>query len=177
MLPLTGGNPDVASGFVSVSYNATTHVFTATGFTQTIRDIDPNLGNRSFQLTASIDNSGSVIAGGTFSLTVRGDYNSSNELLYSSSLLALPNNFAYGATDRFEFVFVQQAGSLAPVGSEIGTILVGNFGTFPGGVPSFTQSFTNAPGGFGAGVADTFVIPSPAAMLPLLGLAVLRRRR
>ena len=67
---------------------------------------------------------------------------------------------------------------VAPAGSEIGTILVGNFGTFPGGVPNFTQSFTNAPGGFGAGVADTFVIvPSPAAMLPLLGLAVLRRRR
>jgi hypothetical protein len=135
VLPLTGGTPDVASGFVAVSYNASTHVFTANGFTQTLTGHPGNLGSRQFQLTASIDNAGQIISGGTFSLTVRGDYGGTNQLLYSSTSLSPTPNFLSGATDRFEFVFLQQAGSLAPVGSELGTILVGNFGSFPGGVP------------------------------------------
>jgi hypothetical protein len=180
-LPLTGGPSDVASGFVAVSYNASTQVFTASGFTQSLSGFGGNLGNRQFQLTASINNAGQINPAGSFSLTVRGDVGGTNQLLYSSTSLAPTPSFLTGATDRFEFVFVQQAGSLAPAGSEVGTILVGNFGSFPGGVPVFTQSFTNAPGGFGAGNADTFtIVPSPAGIASLLGglaLAARRRRR
>ena len=179
LLNLTPGTPDVASGFVSVNYDAQAMVLSVTGFTQNL-NLPPSspLNNRQFSILASIDNSGAPISGGTFSLMVRGDFGGPDQVLFQSTTL---QNFGSGAVDLFEFVFVQESGSLAAPGTLIGTILAGNFGFFPGGVPNFSQSFSNVPfPGFpGSGNADTFVIPTPtaAAMFAVAGIASLRRRR
>jgi MYXO-CTERM domain-containing protein len=128
-------------------------------------------GQRAFSLTARISNAGVVIPGGA-SLSVRGDIGGTDQLLFSSTNLT---NFGFGITDEFEFIFVQQAGSLAAVGQPIGTILVGP-GLFNGngGLPRFTTSFSLT----ASGNADTFPVPAPGAAMALGvgGLAVLRRR-
>lgn len=176
-LNLVSVNPDVASGFVAVEYNATTQVFTAQGVTQNLFLPDNStvgLGStRSFLLTAIIDNSGNIAGAG--SLTVRGDYNVADELLFSSNAIVA---FGFGSPSTFEFVFTQQAGSLAPVGTQIGTILRDANLVFPGGVPSFQSSFADViiPG-FGGGNADTFVPAPSAAGLALVGGALAARRR
>ncbi|MBX3403420.1 MAG: hypothetical protein KF699_08425 [Phycisphaeraceae bacterium] len=178
-LNLTPGTPDVASGFVSVSYNAQSMILSVSGFTQNL-NLPPSSGlnNREFSIVASIDNSGAPIAGGTYSMMVRGDFGGTDQVLFQSNTLW---NFGSGAVDLFEFIFIQESGSLAAPGTHIGTILAGNFGSFPGGVPNFSQSFSNVPfPGFpGSGNADTFVIPTPtaAAMFAVAGFASLRRRR
>lgn len=177
-LNLVPGTPDVASGFIAVDYNATTGAFSATGYTQNV-NLPPNqlpLGQRQFSLNAIINNSGQIA--GLGSLMVRGDYGGTDQILFSSNSIVA---FGYGPTNKFEFIFTQQAGSLASVGSSIGTILVDPNLVFPGGIPSFTSSFSGRlfSGGPGAANADTFVIPSPSALAlaGLGGLMVSRRRR
>lgn len=176
-LNLVSVNPDVASIGVAVSYNATTQTFTASGRTQNLllpSLVSVPLGNvRQFLLTAIIDNNGNLAGPG--SLTVRGDYNVSDELLFSSNTISA---FGFSAFNKFEFVFIQQAGSLAPVGTPIGTILVEAGLSFAGGVPDFHSSFDSAffPGGPGTGNADTFV-PAPASAGLLVGLGAMSARR
>lgn len=179
LLNLVRTTPDVASGFVSIDYDASTHLFTASGFTQNV-DMPPQqaAGQRQFSLSLFIDNDGTVLPLPA-SLVVRGDIGGIDQVLYQSTQLAPNDFFGSGATDRFEFVFVQQSGSLAPAGTLIGTILSANMGTFPSGVPSFTSSFSNHSGPIpGNGAADTFPIPAPgAATLLAAGTVVCFRRR
>jgi hypothetical protein len=175
-LNLVPGTPDVASGFIAVDYNATTQLFTAEGFTQNL-NLPPTmpLGQRQFRLTAIINNAGQLTGPGT--LTVRGDYLGTDQLLFSSNDI---DAFGYDSFNRFEFLFTQQAGNLAPAGASVGTILADPNLSFPGGVPNFTSSFSGRlfPGGPGAAVADTF-IPAPGALpvTVLAGAAMMRRRR
>jgi hypothetical protein len=177
-LNLVTGTPDVASGFIAVDYNATTGAFSATGFTQNL-NLPPNqiaMGQRQFSLTAIINNSGQIA--GLGSLIVRGDYGGTDQVLFSSNSITA---FGFGPTNKFEFIFAQQGGSLAAVGTSIGTILVDPNLVFPGGIPSFSSSFSGRlfPGGPGAANADTFVIPSPSALAlaGFGGLIAARRRR
>lgn len=181
-LNLVSVDPDVASGFIAIDYNATTQTFTASGQTQNL-GLPPsfgppsnvNLGLRQFTLTALIDNAGNIAGAG--SLTVRGDYGGVDQLLFSSNSIVA---FGFGSFNKFEFVFSQTAGSLAPVGTQIGTILADANLSFPGNIPSFQTSFTNRffPGGPGNGNADTFVpAPSSAVLLCTLGGLAARRRR
>ncbi len=177
-LNLVPGTPDVASGFIAVDYNATTGAFSASGYTQNL-SLPPNqfaMGQRQFTLNAIINNSGQIA--GLASLMVRGDYGGTDQVLFSSNSITA---FGFGPTNKFEFVFTQQAGSLAAAGTSIGTILVDPNLVFSGGVPSFTSSFSGRlfTGGPGAANADTFVIPSPStlALAGLGGLMASRRRR
>jgi hypothetical protein len=170
--------PDVASGFIVINYNASSMVFTATGFTQNISLPGPSsqpAGLREFSLSAVIDNAGNATSG---TLLVKTDFGSNDSVAFQSASLTA---FGFGAFNKFEFVFSQAAGNLAAVGSEIGTILVSPSLSFPGNVPSFAQSFTNDPFGlgFGDGNADTFLIPAPGALalLGMGGLVSTRRRR
>src|SRR5207244_2220532 len=100
LLNLVPGAPDVASGFISIDYNASSGAFLASGSTQNL-SIPPNtfpMGQRQFQLTATIDSNGNIVGPG--SMTVRGDYGGTNQLLYfSNTILA----FGFGQTDKFEF--------------------------------------------------------------------------
>lgn len=177
-LNLSPAIPDVASGFIIVTYNAGSQQFTASGFTQQISLPGPSsqpAGLRQFSLTATVSNAG-VATGGT--LLVKTDFGSADSVAFQSADLTA---FGFDAINKFEFVFSQQAGNLASVGSDIGTILVSPSLSFPGNIPSFAQSFTNDPFGlgFGDGNADTFLIPAPGAtaILGLAGLFASRRRR
>ncbi len=170
--------PDVASGFIVINYNASSMVFSATGFTQNISLPGPSsqpAGLRQFSLTAVIDNAGNASSG---TLLVKTDFGSPDSVAFQSASLTA---FGFGTFNKFEFVFSQAAGNLAAVGSDIGTILVSPSLQFAGNVPSFAQSFTNDPfgAGFGDGNADTFLIPAPGALalLGMGGLVATRRRR
>jgi len=161
-LNLVGGIPDVSAGFVLITFNATTGFFSATGATQNISLPGPSqepAGQREFTLTCTISGAGVASNG---SLTVKTDHNSPDSVAFSSTDLTA---FGFGPTNKFEFVFSQAAGNLAPIGSDIGVILVGPGFPFPGGVPEFGSDFSNAlfPGAaFGDGNADTFLIPAPS---------------
>ncbi|MCX5692009.1 MAG: hypothetical protein NTV94_19805, partial [Planctomycetota bacterium] len=160
--------PDVASGFILITYNASTFEFAARGVTQNIAlpgGIQEPAGLHEFTLLATIDNAGNALGG---SLMVRTDHNSPDSIAFSSSSLTA---FGFGATNKFEFIFSQSVGNLASAGTSIGTILVSPLLSFPNGVPDFSASFNNEifPG-FGDGNADTFVIPAPSS-LALVGLA------
>lgn len=175
-LNLVGSDPDVAAGGILINYNATTDLFTAVGST-TNASLPPQVNNLNgqFSLSATIDASGNISGPG--SILVTGDIGSGQQTLFSSNLISA---FGFGATDKFEFLFIQQAGVLASAGSLIGSILVDVNLAFPGGIPSFESSFNNAifPGGPGIGNADTFVpTPSAAVLAGLGGLMATRRRR
>ncbi len=179
-LDLTTQLPTVVAQFVAVNYDAGSHVFTATGYTDETDMANGDVYNTyvdNFSLTASINNDGSIDTGGSFSLDVYGDDvgNGSSALLFHSTDLS---QFDYMAEDKFEFVFSRPgsgAGDLASPGSDIGVILDGrqitSFST-----PSFTASFSND----GQGNSYTFpvVVPEPATgMLAAVGLGLLLRRR
>lgn len=177
-LNLTPSFPDVFSGAIAVDYNATSGLFTASGFTQSMALV-PNgsipMGQRQFFISAILSNLGTINGAG--SMIVRGDYGGTDQVLFSSNNILA---FGFSATSKFEFLFSQDAGSLAPVGTPIGTILTDTNISFPGGIPDFHQSFSGRifPGGPGAGTADTFApAPSAAALLGLAGLTASRRRR
>jgi hypothetical protein len=176
-LNLVPGNPDVASGFILVTYNASTHAFSATGYTQNIAlpgGTQEPANLREFTLTATISNSG-VASDGT--LMVRTDHTSADSVGFSSASLV---SFGFDITNKFEFVFSQAAGNLASAGTQIGTILVAP-DLFSNGMPSFAADFSNdIGGGFGVGNADTFaLVPAPAslALCGVAGLVAGRRRR
>jgi hypothetical protein len=108
---------------------------------------------------------------------VRGDFGGIDQVLFSSNSVVA---FGFGPTNSFEFLFAQQAGSLAPVGANIGTILVDPTLVFPGGTPTFASSFSGRifTGGPGIANADTFVpAPSVLALAGFGGLLAARRRR
>lgn len=181
-LNLVAGTPDVSAGFISISYNATSHAFSATGFTQNANfpPAIPSLGQRAFSLTCNIDNSGNILPGNQ-SLTVRGDVNAAgqfvsgaNALIFTSSTLS---QFGFGATDKFEFVFTAGSGGLwATNNQSLGVIMVGaGLFTSNGGVPRFTSDFSLT----SSGNADTFLVPAPGAfaLLGAAGLTATRRRR
>jgi hypothetical protein len=186
-LNLTQGNPDIASAYILTSYESTTGAFRAEGQTVMLNPSGDFLGMalQSFILTATIDSAG-VASGGT--LTVRGDYGGTDQLLfYSTDLVA----FGFGAANKFEFVFTQDSvlgdHSLAAAGAQLGTIMTDVSGLhFAGDVPNFLNSFqsdqlTGMPD-WGTGSADTFMIAVPlptGALASGVGLAVVavRRRR
>lgn len=181
-LNLTSGSPDIASGFISTSYNAGTGLFSASGFATTyLPNGQPGppsdaIAGGSFDITANISNAG-VLSAGTLTIggTVAAQGFNSGTLL-TGTLSALGFNPAGG--DPFEFLFNVTGGDAAgSFGTSGGVILNAGAGSFLG---TFANSFTSAPF---AGVADTFGVngvPEPASYLlllaGLLGIAVSRQR-
>ncbi len=177
-LNLVGGLPDASAGFIHVTYNAGSGAFSAVGLTQNLNmpgfGINNALGNKLFSLQATIDNAGNASSA---TLEVRGNFITNDRVLFKSSRLQA---FGFGATRKFEFVFLNDTGEILPVNGEIGVILIGNGLSFPGGVPSFTSSFNNRPLPQvpATGNADTFFIPTPGtAALGLVGMLAAGRRR
>ena len=70
-LNLALGVPDIASSFISVSYNSTTDVLSASGFAVTLDDDGVgaalSIANGTFDLNASINSLG-VLSGGTLAI-------------------------------------------------------------------------------------------------------------
>lgn len=173
--------PDITSGFIDVSYNASSETFLASGFALTLDDdgvgasdnIDPA---GSFNITATIDNAGVLSSG---SLTIDGSVLGFGPSLLIGSLTDF--GFLDGGGDLFEFLFTIDGGDLATlygdVGPVVGVILDANGSTFTG---SFATDFDNNFGspGLGQGVSDAAPIPEPATLfLVLIAGALIRRKR
>jgi len=165
--------PDIFSSFITVNYDATSDLFTASGLAMTYKPdaVTPSatIAGGSFALTATIDDAGIATAG---SLSITGTV-----LGHGPSLLA-GNLQNFGFLDApggeiFEFVFDNVTGDLAAdyQGAPVGVILDASDTHFNG---SWLNSFANS----GLGVSDTGMVPEPCSLLLLtLGLPVIYRRR
>ena len=161
-LSLVPGSPDIFSSQISVSYNAGTNAFSASGFATTLDDDGIGapetivFGGFNYNIAASIDNAG-VLAGGTFSIggTV-------GSLGFFSGTLLTGNLTAIGfdtASDPLEFLFDVTGGDAAALYGGLGGIILNTSGFGGTWGTSFGTSF--------GGVADTFgvsAIPVPAAV-------------
>jgi len=179
--------PDIVSGFIDISYDASTDastgMFIASGFAFQLKDGSgiESIDSGIFNLVATIDSSGTLLAGGTLTIggTIAGLGFTSGTLL-TGDLTAF--GFPDGGGDPLEFLFDVTGGDAAGLyGSTAGIIL--GFSGFGG---DFTTDFDNLDGtmaGTGYGVADTAPIatPVPAALWlfgsGLLCLAGMTRRR
>lgn len=173
-------SPDIFSAFIDVTYDATTDVFTADGFSLTFDDGsgEEAIADGHFNITATIADGGVALGG---SLTIEGSVDGYGPLLLSAVL----DDFGFmdpPGGDLFDFLFTVTAGDLAEafggIGATIGVILDANNGADSNGL--FNENFNNyhdTPG-TGQGVADTGAIPGPSALALLaLGLVRAGRRR
>ncbi len=173
--------PDIMSAFIDVTYDAAGDSLIASGTALELDDdgVGPPLAisGGSFDLSASIDDTGTLV-GGTLSIggTVAALGFSSGTLL-TGDLLAF--GFPDAGGDPLEFLFNPTGGDAAGLFSGLpgGVILTGS--SFGG---SFTENFDNLIGGHpgtGSGVANTAPVPEPSALALLLaggGLMRLWRR-
>ena len=177
--------PDIASGFIDVSYDAGLDEFTADGFAVTFNDdgVGAPVGivAGTFFISASIDEDGNPVSG---VLSIDG-----NVLGFGPNLLTgTLSEFGFGnppGGNIFEFLFDVDGGDLATSdfygvpgsGAQVGVILDANGGGFDG---TFDVSFDNYGGvpGTGNGVADTApLVPEPASLLLILAVGAFVRRR
>ena len=154
--------PDIFSGFIDVTYTASSDQFLAQGFSLKYYDgtATNDIPNGDFNITATIDGAG-VVSSGSLSIT-----GTVQNTIYSGVLLT-GNVSAFGfrntGGDPFEFTFNITGGSLAPVfGAQVGLILEAH-STFNG---SFAANFNNLLGGTpgtGSVTSDVApVIPEPS---------------
>ncbi len=189
------GIPNLYSQTLSISYNATTHQFTASGSTSDYFDLqtndnlvvsDPTFDDTgTFSLSATVATNGTLVSG-TVSLGSAGgvygapDYTSQ---IYPAGTLLQGNLTAFGFEgasvnnrSQFDFEFNVTGGSLASVyGPVAGTVMYTEDYSFGG---SFTTSFNNG----GQGDADTLMmVPEPEPQLlvimSVLGLCWVARWR
>ena len=177
--------PNVTSGLLDVSYNASADEFLANGFALNLA-VDSFLlpiitdGPGSFHISATIDESGNPSAG---TLSIAGGVLGFGPTLLTATLTDF--GFSDGGGDTFEFLFTVNGGDLAipalygDPGAVVGVILDANGSNFTG---SFATDFTNNPAALtlGQGVSQTApVVPEPATVLLVLltGVLVPLRRR
>jgi len=165
-LGLTSTTPDITSGYIEVTYNATTDAFLASGFALTYDDGSGPvniLSTPAWTLSATIDSSG-VLSGGTLSIGT----------LLSGNLTDV--GFVSSSAGALEFLFDVTGGSYASAYGSTGGVILGAPNGWTG---SWASSFDNVGGltgyGLGEGVADTFsVVPEPStALLLAMGISAL----
>jgi hypothetical protein len=183
--------PDIKAPLVNVVYNATTKAFTANDTSASLFSVDTNgvagaeyfVAGGTLSLTATIDNSGVLQPGGTFTLAGGSLLTSSFALVSAApTLTGSLTNFGFPNVpggNILEFTFNTTGGNLqsAPISfpGKGGIILAIPSAGFNG---TFTSSFATT----GAGTADIFgaPVPTPAAatggVVGLVGLALRRRR-
>lgn len=175
-------SPDIFSGFLDVTYDASTDLFQAQGFSLTFDDgggAQP-IANGSFSLSATVA-PGGVFVGG--SVTILGTVGLFGPTLLTGSLTAMGFLDPPGG-DLFDFLFTVTGGDLAShyggIGATAAIILDANDGSdFDGTFQNSFDNLVNGLPGTGQGVADTGLpVPSPAALgVLVLGALVSRRRR
>ena len=168
--------PDIVSSFIDVTYDGGTQTFVASGFALELDDDGSApaeaIAGGTFDISASIDNSGTLIGG---TLSIGGTVAS---LGFNSGTLLTGNltdfGFLNAGGDPLEFLLDVTGGDAAGLYGAVpaGVILSGT-----GFAGSFVGSFDNLSGGPGTGsaVADVAPVPLPAAIwlfgVGLLGLA------
>lgn len=164
--------PDIASGFIDVSYNASTKAFHAAGDPVSydldgIAPADYFIFGGSFDLTATISNSGVLAPGGKLVITGDVYHNPDFAFLTGGTLLTgdLTRMGAPAAGGKvFEFKFNVTGGAFAsdygPLGGIILHLDTPFAGTFETNYVARTANAT----------ADTFAVPLPAAFPAGLGL-------
>ena len=178
------GHPDITTGFIDITYNASTGALQANGFAFTLDDDGSappeDIINGNSMVAATIDTTGSLI-GGTVSIggTVATLGMNSGVLLEG-----ILSGFGFSdviGVDTLEFLFDITAGDAANLYGGVGTtvgIIMGSTG-FSG---TFAQDFDNlmfSMPGTGAGYSDTCSLtPEPTSLaLLLLALPAVRLRR
>ena len=176
-------SPQASSGFINVSYSASTDEFLASGFALSLFDqgfwipIIPDAID-SFTISATIDEFGTAGAGG---LSITGSILGLGPTLLTGTLTDF--GFLDGGGDLFEFLFTVDDGVLGipglfgGPGSVFGVVLDANGSNFTG---DFGTDFSNTfrRGNKGPGVALTAPIPEPTTLALLLtGALVWRNRR
>lgn len=175
--------PDVFSSFLSVSYNAGSDDFLASGSALSFDDGGVgsaiNIANGTLDISAKIDSTGSPTAG---TLTIMGDVLGFGPTLLTADLTTFGFLDSPGG-DIFEFLFTVTGGDLAipqfygtPGPSSIAGVILDAAGSNFGG--TFDVNFDN--GFFGFGVSDTRIIPEPATatlFFVVIAGALARRRK
>jgi hypothetical protein len=180
-LNLVSGLPDIKADRVDIRYSGGT--FTAITPTPGLFNVDVPGGsgqdftifNGVLTITAPVNSSGALGAGGTISITGAATLDPSNNPVLAATPPSLTGNLtAFGFvpvanSQLFEFTFDVTGGNLGPFlnfGSKGGVIL--NFGSpgFPGG---FQGTFDNT--GV-SGTADVFATPVPTPATALGGVIV-----
>lgn len=174
--------PDILSGFIDVTYDAATDAFLARGFSQSYNPggegQDTNIvGSQLFEIRATIDESGTLLPGGT--LVIEGSVLGSGPSLLTADLTDF--GFADNGGEILEFLMEITGGELEADYGGVGAVAGVIMDMGGNGYVDFTQSFDNLIGGqagTGAGISDTAPIPGPSALAVLLaGCAFASRRR
>ena len=169
LLNLTQDFPDVSSNFINVAYTEGSDSLTASGFATNLVLVsggaDNAIAGGSFDLSASVDDSGSLSSGNiSIGGTILGlGFNSGTLLTGTLSDIG----FVDGGGDPLEFLFSVTGGDLSSIYGGTGGVILSSSG-FTG----WGADFTNSPF---AGLADTFAVspvPVPAAVW-LFGSALL----
>lgn len=181
LLGVVQNDPDILASFITVEYNSTTDVFTASGFPESLDlpggaspDFDLSTVGVSFTswlLTMNVDSAG-VMSSGSISIGGVIPGFGTGPILLTGSLDAY-GSVALIGDDKFDFIFTTTGGDLASIfGPKFGVLLDAGDSSFTG---SFATDFDNLNEIFG-GIADTskiVVVPSPMAApagLIMLGL-------
>lgn len=187
---VTQAFPDIETSYLSINYDATSGVLTATGLPQQLAT-GPNpapmytIGGATFTsytLTAYIDHTG-AFTGGT--LTINGTIASLGD---SSPLLTgnLTDFGLFGAAsiNHFEFTGTATGGSLSSMFSNFAIIATTNSFAYTGEALFGSNFSSGTSNGVFTNVADTFAassaVPEPASLmagLVMLGVGLGGRRR
>jgi MYXO-CTERM domain-containing protein len=189
--------PDIFSGYIDVTYNASSNTFAANGWALAFYDGVEQINfdeytEGSFSISATVDESGVASSG---SLTLTGQvlgYGSTGPLLTANNLSYFNSFFTDTLNPNmdvamFEFLFDVSGGEMADMfggsGAKVGVIIgytaVGPDVTQNQFTADFDNLFGNGPG-YGSSVSDTGTPTPEPATLSLLAVgaaALLRRRR
>jgi hypothetical protein len=190
--------PDIFSGYIDVTYDANSNLFSSTGYNLTIYngtdpETDPQIDFNEynwgdFSISAAIDDAG-VASSGSLNLSgkVLG-YGTTGSLLTGD--LTFFNAFFADTLNPnsdvaiFEFLFDVTGGEMADmfgglgtsVGVIIGCVSVGGNVAQEQFTADFDNLFDHGPG-YGSAVADTAPIPEPVTILLLaLGAMIIRKK-
>jgi hypothetical protein len=188
--------PDIFSGYIDVTYSASSNTFAASGWTLAIANgsVDDPINFDefgTFSISAAVNESGVASSG---SLTLTGQvlgYGATGPLLTANNL-SFFNSFFTDTLNptmdvgMFEFLFDVSGGEMANIfgglGAKVGVIIgytaVGPDVTENQFTADFDNLFGNGPG-YGSSVSDTAnPIPEPATLsLLAFGAATLLRKR